>query len=155
MNWSIDFMNDSLMNGRKFRTFNVIDDYSREVLAVEISTSTPSEHVVRILDQVIDYRGKPKSIRMDNGPEFISKTFELWCKQNNIEPRYIQPGKPMQNGYVERFNGSYRRDVLDAYAFFELDEVRELTEKWMIDYNQNRPHESLNWKTPTEYAQQG
>lgn len=153
INWSIDFMQDSLMNGRKFRILNVIDDYNREGLTIEIGISLPSEHVIRILEQIIDYRGKPQRIRMDNGPEFISKTFELWCKQNHIEPLYIQPGRPMQNAFIERFNGSYRRDVLDAYAFFELDEVREITAKWLHDYNYNRPHESLNNLTPLEYAQ--
>jgi putative transposase len=148
--WSIDFMQDSLLTGRKFRTFNVMDDYNREALAVEIDTSLPSLRVIRTLEQIIDQRGKPQKIRMDNGPEFISKEFELWCNMHGIGLQYIQPGRPMQNGLIERFNGTYRRDILDAYVFDELSQVQQLTEEWLKDYNYNRPHESLDNKTPHE-----
>jgi putative transposase len=150
--WSIDFMQDSLLSGRKFRTFNVLDDYSRQALAVEIDTSLPSSRVIRTLEQIISERGKPQKIRMDNGPEFISKEFELWCKAECIQLQYIEPGKPMQNGYIERFNGTYRKEILDAYLFNELWQVRQLTQEWVYEYNTNRPHESLNNKTPNEQS---
>jgi putative transposase len=149
--WSIDFMSDSLVNGRKFRTLNVIDDFNREVLAIEVDTSISAKRVIRTLEQVIEWRGKPRNIRADNGPEFTSKDFELWCLSKDINIQFIQPGKPMQNGFIERFNGSYRKELLDAYVFFELSDVRELTNEWMQEYNTQRPHESLKNLTPIEW----
>ena len=149
--WSIDFMQDTLFNGRKFRTFNAIDDFNREILAIEIDTSLTSARVIRALSQVIELRGKPKRMRMDNGPEFISAAFELWCKGQDIQLQYIQPGKPMQNSLVERFNGTYRRDILNAYLFEDLDQVRTITEEYIEEYNQRRPHASLYNMTPKEY----
>lgn len=149
--WSIDFMQDTLLNGRKFRTFNAIDDFNREVVTLDIDTSLPAIRVIRALTQAIEYRGKPKKIRMDNGPEFVSKKFELWCKDQGITLQYIQPGKPMQNGLVERFNGTYRRDILDAYLFEDLWQVKALTEEFVEEYNNERPHESLGNMTPKEY----
>lgn len=149
--WSIDFMQDRLINGRKFRTFNVIDDFNREVLAIEIDTSLPSRRIIRVLKQIIEMRGKPQRIRMDNGPEFIAAVFEMFCKEEKIELLYIQPGKPMQNALIERFNGSYRRDILDAYLFEDLWQVKELTEEYIDEYNNRRPHQSLNNMTPKEY----
>ena len=151
--WSMDFMSDSLVNGRKFRTLNVMDDCSREALAIEVDTSISSKRVIRVLERIIQQRGKPQVIRVDNGPEYTSKEFELWAKDQQIEIRYIQPGRPMQNGYIERFNGSFRRAVLDAYVFFELYEVRQLTHSWIEEYNTCRPHESLSDATPQEWAQ--
>jgi putative transposase len=118
--WSMDFMSDSLVSGRKFRTLNVMDDCSREALAIEIDTSLSSKRVTRVLERIIEHRGKPRVIRVDNGPEYTSKDFELWAKDRQISIQYIQPGRPMQNGYIERFNGSYRRDVLDAYVFLSF-----------------------------------
>jgi putative transposase len=150
--WSIDFMSDSLACGRRFRTFNVIDDYNREVLAIDIATSIPAVHVTRILDQIVAWRGTPTQMRMDNGPEFISNELKLWCEKRQIEQLFIQPGKPTQNSLIERFNGSYRRDILDAYLFFELEEVRSLTHEWIEEYNLRRPHASLANKTPAELA---
>lgn len=149
--WSMDFMSDSLASGTRFRTLNVIDDCNREALAIEIASSISSKRVVRALEQLIDWRGKPAAIRVDNGPEFTSADFTCWCRENGISIRYTQPGKPMQNGFVERFNGSYRREVLDAYLFIELEEVRELTEQWMEEYNTRRPHEALGNLTPKEW----
>ena len=149
--WSIDFMQDRLLNGRKFRTFNVIDDFNREVLAIEIDTSLTSRRIIRVLTQIVEMRGKPQRIRMDNGPEFISTAFELWCKQEKIELLYIQPGRPMQNALIERFNGSYRRDILDAYLFEDLWQVKELTDEFIDEYNNRRPHQSLNNMTPKEF----
>ncbi len=149
--WSMDFMSDSMVGNRKFRTFNVMDDGSREVLAIEIDTSLSAKRVIRTLQQIIGYRGKPRMIRTDNGPEFTSKDFELWCTDNEIKLQFIQPGRPMQNGYIERFNRLYREAVLDAYLFFELNEVRILTAEWIEEYNNRRPHESLQNQTPNEW----
>ena len=149
--WSMDFMSDSLASGNRFRTLNVIDDCNREALAIEVATSISSKRVIRTLEQLIDWRGKPEAIRVDNGPEFTSADFTVWCREKEIHVQYIQPGKPMQNGYIERFNGSYRREVLDAYLFLELEEVRELTEQWVEEYNTRRPHEALGNLTPSEW----
>lgn len=117
----------------------------------KIATSITAKRVVRILEQLIDWRGKPVVIRVDNGPEFTSADFSSWRKKENITIQYIQPGKPMQNGYIERFNGSYRREILDAYLFFNLEEVRQLTESWMEEYNTQRPHEALGNLTPSQW----
>jgi putative transposase len=137
--------------GRKFRTFNVMDDCSREVLAIEVDTSLSSRRIIRTLERIIESRGKPKAIRTDNGPEFTSHDFEHWCRDNAILHQFIQPGKPMQNGYIERFNRLYREAILDAYLFFELDQVRQLTTEWMEEYNYRRPHEALDNLTPKEW----
>jgi putative transposase len=149
--WSMDFMSDSMVGNRKFRTFNVMDDCSREVLAIEVDTSLSSKRIIRTLDRVIENRGKPGTVRTDNGPEFTSKDFELWCKEKQIAIQFIQPGKPMQNGYIERFNRLYREAVLDAYLFFDLYQVRQLTDEWMEEYNYRRPHEALENMTPKEW----
>lgn len=151
--WSMDFMSDSMTGGRKFRTFNVMDDCSREALAIEIDTSLSAQRIVRVLDRIIQHRGKPASIRVDNGPEFTSSHFMSWCEANQIQINYTQPGRPMQNGFIERFNRLYREAVLDAYLFFELDQVRELTTEWLEEYNLRRPHESLQNLTPEEWKQ--
>lgn len=149
--WSMDFMQDSLVSGRKFRTFNVIDDFNREGLAIEVSTSFPGEQVVRVLQSLIQFHGKPNKIRSDNGPEFISDVVKKFMKENDIEHHFIQPGKPTQNAYIERFNRTFRTAVLNAYLFEDLSQVRVLAEKWINDYNDNHPHSSLNGLSPVEY----
>jgi len=149
--WSVDFMSDSLWNGRKIRLLNVIDDYNREILTIETDTSLPTQRVIRVLDRIGSYRGLPKMIRVDNGPEFISSKLDIWCKENDITLIFIQPGEPTQNAYIERFNGTFRRDVLNAYVFKSIKEVDDIVNEWMIDYNYNRPHKSLKNKTPMEY----
>ena len=149
--WSIDFMSDSLWHGRAFRTLNVIDDYNRRVLAIEADTSLPALRVIRVLERLKENKGLPEMIRVDNGPEFISAKLDIWCKENNIKLIFINPGKPTENGYVERFNGSFRRELLNAYVFRSISEVRALAEQWMQDYNYERPHKSLNYLTPIEY----
>lgn len=146
--WSIDYMSDSLWNGRKFRLINIIDDYKREALHMEIDTSIPSLRLIRILNQLKSYRGVPKAIRTDNGPEFISSNMYQWAKENNVELRFIQPGKPTQNSFVERFNRSVRDELLSANIFTSLSQAREKLDEWFIDYNYFRPHESLNNKPP-------
>ena len=146
--WSMDFMSDTLVNGRKFRTLNIIDDCNREALAIEIDTSLSARRVIRTLERVIDWRGRPQMIRVDNGPEYTSKDFEWWCGEQGIAIQFIQPGRPMQNGFIERFNGSYRKEILDAYVFFELNEVRALTSQWIEEYNTRRPHEGPGNATP-------
>ena len=149
--WSIDFMSDSLFCGRRFRTFNVVDDYNREALAIEVDLSLPSVRVVRVLERIVAWRGYPVKIRMDNGPEFISVTLADWADKNEIQLEFIEPGKPTQNSYVERFNRTYRTEVLNMYAFKRLSEVREITDNWIREYNEERPHDSLGDLTPREY----
>lgn len=149
--WSIDFMSDALWDGRKIRLLNIIDDYNREVLNIETDSSFPALKVIRCLEEICYMRGYPEKIRVDNGPEFISSKLDMWCKENKIQLIFIQPGSPTQNAYIERFNGTFRRDVLNAYVFKSLTEVREITEEWIKDYNFNRPHKSLKNKSPMEY----
>lgn len=153
--WSIDFMQDALVDGRKFRLLNIIDDFNRESLAIEADTSLPSLRVIRVLERLIAERGCPANIRCDNGPEFISHQLEQWCSHESrrINLQFIQPGKPMQNAYIERKNGSIRRELLNAYLFNSLAEVRILTEEWRLDYNTERPHKSLGYLSPLKYAQ--
>lgn len=151
--WSADFMSDALWDGRRFRTFNVVDDFNREALAVEIDLNLPALRVTRVLDRIAAWRGYPQKLRLDNGPELISIALADWAEQHHVELCFIQPGKPMQNGFIERFNGSYRRGVLDMYAFRTLSEVRERTERWLRDYNEDIPHDALNDLTPAEFRQ--
>ena len=149
--WSMDFMHDSLMNGRKFRVLNVIDDYNREILKIEPYFSINSDKVVKILERIILEKGKPAAIRVDNGPEFISSILHDWCLDKGIRLQFIQPGKPMQNGYIERFNKSFRQDVLDANLFENLTEVKIASDEFEEDYNHHRPHESLGNVSPVNY----
>lgn len=151
--WSVDFMNDSLWDGRRFRLLNVMDDYNREVLALEADVSLPAMRVIRVLEYLKEFRGLPQMIRVDNGPEFISSQLDQWCREHQITLSYIQPGKPMQNGYVERCNGSIRKELLNANVFYSLREVRDKIEEWLTDYNHDRPHESLGYRSPVELLQ--
>jgi len=148
--WSLDFMCDSLWDGKRYRLLNIIDDFNREALAIEADTSLPSQRVIRVLEKLLFVRGTPDMIRVDNGPEFISDRLDGWCKDHKIQLVFIQPGKPMQNGYIERLNGSLRRELLNAYVFRTIKEVRSQVGEWMADYNFYRPHDALNNKTPME-----
>ena len=150
--WAMDFMSDSLSDGRGFRTLNIIDQYNRKCLEIGISFSLPSRKVIEILERTIEEHGKPLGIRTDNGPEFTSYALQDWFAGNEIEWVKIQKGKPQENAIMERFNRTYREDVLDANIFFSLDHVYEVTKIWKDDYNGERPHEALKYCTPNEYA---
>jgi len=152
--WSLDFMSDALTNGRRIRTVNVIDDCNREALGILISFSLTSKRVTRWLDQIALSRGYPGRIRVDNGPENISHHFQNWAKSHGIFIQYIQPGKPAQNAYIERFNRSYREAVLDMYLFQNIHEVQNITNVWIKHYNEERPHESLNNQSPRSFINQ-
>jgi len=149
--WSLDFMSDSLTDGRSYRTLNVIDDFNRESLAIEVDHSLPSERVVRVLDRVAEERGYPRKLRSDNGPEFIANALAVWAETHGVELAPIQPGKPTQNAYVERFNRTFREEVLDVYAFGDLEEVRDESTRWQYVYNTERPHSALKRQTPRSY----
>jgi putative transposase len=151
LTWSMDFMEDRLENGRKVRVLNVIDDYNREALAIETEHSFTSNRVVEAIQQIIEWRGKPKEIRTDNGTEFIAKAFEGFCENSAIAHVKTQKGKPNQNAYIERFNRSYREDVLDANIFESIKQVRQESLDWMNDYNNNHPHGSLDDLSPVEF----
>ncbi len=141
-------MADALYDGRSFRTFNVLDEGNRESLAIDVGTSIPSARVIRVLDELIQLHGRPARVRVDNGPELTAEAFVEWCAAQRIAIGYIQPGKPDQNAFIERFNRSFREEVLDAYLFDSLDQVRELTEAWLETYNTERPHHSLGQVPP-------
>ena len=154
LQWSMDFMEDTLYCGRKFRTLNLFDEGTREALAIEVDTSLPAARVIRLLDQLAESRSLPKQIRVDNGPEFTSAKLQAWCEQHGVRLHFTQPGRPMQNGYVERFNGSFRREILDANIFGSLEEVRDLTHQWITCYNDERPHDALGNLPPSLFRLQ-
>jgi len=149
--WSADFMSDALHAGRRFRTFNVIDDFNREALHIEVDTSITGRRLIHVFERLRQERGLPNTLRVDNGPEFLSSDFVAWAEQTGMTIQYIQPGQPNQNAYVERFNKTFRNEVLDLYLFRNLGEVREATYWWMVEYNEQRPHDSLGDLTPLEY----
>ncbi|EGI4319961.1 transposase family protein, partial [Escherichia coli] len=149
--WSVDFMHDALTCGRCFRTFNVVDDYNREALVIEINLNLPAQRVIRVLMRIVANRGYSVMLRMANGPEFISLTLADWAETYSVKLEFIKPRKPTQNAFIERFNRTYRTEILDFYLFRTLNEVQEITEKWLSEYNCERPHESLNNMTPEEY----
>ena len=149
--WGMDFMGDSLYGGRRFRTLNVLDEGVREALDIVIDTSIPATRVVRTLEDLVAWRGVPEAIRCDNGPEFTAQAFTDWCASRGIEVRYIQKGKPNQNAYVERFNRTYRGEVLNAYLFESLDDVRRITGRWVREYNEQRPHDALGKVPPSVF----
>ncbi|GAA0516883.1 hypothetical protein GCM10009414_28120 [Tatumella terrea] len=146
--WSIDFMHDALVCGRRFRTFNVADDFNREALAIEIDLNIPAQRVMRVLDRIVAHRGYPLKIRMDNRPEPVSQALAQWAEEHGVQLEFIKPGKPTQNAFIERFNRKYRAEILDFYLFRTLNEAREITERWLMEENSEYPHESLNKLTP-------
>jgi putative transposase len=151
LHWSMDFMQDNFSDGKKFRTLNVIDDFNREALAIIPSKSISSNRVIMELEQLIEWRGKPERIRVDNGPEFIAHVIQSWCESNGIELKYIQPGKPAQNGYIERFNRTFREEILSMQLFQNLEQVAEMANRWIYEYNHFRPHSSLNNLSPRTF----
>jgi putative transposase len=151
LTWSMDFVHDGLFQGKSFRSFNVIDDFNREVLTISIDTSLTSLRVIRELNKLLEWRGKPERLRVDNGPEFIAQAMEDWCNDRGIELSFIQKGKPHQNGFIERFNRTFRDEVLDVFAFDNLNQARLFTRAWMWVYNNERPHSSLGYLTPTQF----
>ena len=149
--WSMDFMSDAVMCGRRFRAFNVVDDFNRESLAIEVDLNLPAPRVIRVFDRIASQRGYPERVRMDNGPEFFSVALAGWAEDHDVQLEFIQPGRPMQNSYIERFNRTYRDEVLDLYLFRSLSEVRDITSYWMTKYNEERPHDALQDMAPVEY----
>ena len=152
LTWSLDFMSDSLFNGRTIRTLNIIDDHNRDVLWIEVDTSLPAERVVRVLENLLLWRSATKQIRMNNGPEFISKRLENWAKENRLNYSTFSPASLHRMHNIERFNRTFREDVLDAYLFDNLDKVRLIAKHWLEDYNTIRPHEVLQGLSPRQYA---
>lgn len=148
--WSMDFMHHKLTDGRSFRLLNVIDDHNREGLAIEVDFSLPAVRVIRTLNQIIEWRGKPKVIRSDNGPEYISDLLAAWSEKQGITLDFIQPGNPQQNAYVERYNRTVRYDWLEQYLWTEIDEVQDYATKWLWTYNHERPNMGLGGITPMQ-----
>lgn len=150
--WAIDFMSDALVSGRKIRTLNIIDHYSRMCLSIVVAHNFPANRVIDYLQRVIDKFGKPQRIRTDNGPEFISKRFQNWLRVNGVEWSKIPGGRPDQNSIIERFNRSFREEILDAHVFKAVEDAQYRTDEWVNEYNNEWDHESLNYKTPAAYA---
>jgi putative transposase len=150
--WAIDFVADGLATGRGLRMLTVVDSFTRECPAIEVDTGLSSGRVTRVLDWIISQRGKPEVIRCDNGPEFTSRRFIVWCEERQIALLHIQPGKPMQNGHIESFNGRFRDECLNHNWFTTLADAKEKIERWRMEYNEERPHSSLAYRTPEEFA---
>ena len=148
--WSIDFMSDSLADGRSFRTFNVLDDYNREGLGIEVDQSLPSARVIRALEHIIEWRGAPSAIRCDNGPEYLAQTLVDWANERQITLMYIQPGKPTQNAYIERFNRTVRHEWLDMHLFESIEHAQSLATAWLWTYNNERPNSAIGGIPPRQ-----
>lgn len=146
--WSMDFMADRLADGRAFRLLNVLDDFNREGLGIEVDFSLPAERVIRSLNQIIEWRGQPESIRVDNGPEYISGTLLRWAERRNITIRHIQPGKPQQNAYIERYNRTVRHEWLDQTIIESIEEAQTHATQWLWTYNNDRPNMGIGGITP-------
>jgi putative transposase len=150
--WSMDFQHDVLATGQRFRTLNIVDDFSRECPAIEVDTSLPGVRVVRVLERLGESRGLPREIVVDNGPEMIGKALDEWAYRNGVRLHFIDPGKPVQNAFIESFNGKFRDECLNENWFLDLADAREIIEAWRIDYNTGRPHSALDYATPEEFA---
>jgi len=146
--WSMDFMSDQLASGKTFRTFNVVDDYNREGLGIEVDVSLPSARVIRSLEQIMEWRGKPSVLRCDNGPESLNQALVDWANKHSITLMYIQPGKPTQNAYIERFNRTARHEWLDMHLFESIDQAQILATQWLWLYNNERPHSAIGGVPP-------
>jgi len=150
----MDFMSDQLYDGRRIRLLTIVDNHTRESLAIHVGQRIRGSEVVEILQGVVAKHGRPQTIRVDNGPEFISKDVDLWAYWNQVQLDFSRPGKPTDNAYIESFNARFRQECLNEHWFLSLDDVREKVEDWSRDYNENRPHGALNNLTPVEYAKQ-
>jgi putative transposase len=151
--WSMDFVADSLVTGRRFRALTIVDDFSRECPAIEVDTSLGGARVVQVLERLAELRGLPEMITVDNGPEFTSRALDEWAYRRGLKLNYIRPGKPIENAYVESFNGRLRDECLNENWFLSLKHAREIIETWRKDYNEARPHGSLEGLTPQEYLE--
>jgi putative transposase len=151
--WSMDFVQDALADGRKIRVLNVVDDFTRECLAVEVDSSLGGQRVVRVMERIVALRGKPERLLTDNGPEFSGKALDAWTYATGVQHEFIEPGKPIQNARVESFNGRMRDECLNEHWFMTMKHAREIVEAWREDYNNFRPHGSLKNMTPTEFAE--
>lgn len=151
--WAMDFIQDSIAGGRKFRTLSVVDTYSRECLTVETDTSLPGHRAVRVLERLGELKGLPESIRVDNGPEFISKALNEWAYRKGVKLDFIRPGKPVENAYVESFHSRFRDECLNEHYFLGLQEAKDVIEMWRLEYNGFRPHSALNYQTPKEFLE--
>lgn len=152
--WSMDFVADTLFDGRRLRTLPIVDNYTSECLAIDVGQSLKGEDVVRVLEQLRHSRGLPKSIKVDNGSEFISKAMDRWAYENGVELDFSRPGKPTDNAKVESFNGRFREECLNEHGFLSLDDAKGKIEAWRRYYNEERPHSALDWMTPSEFARQ-
>ncbi len=152
--WSVDFIHDSLRDGRRFRALTMVDDFSRECPAITVDTSISGRRVTRVLEELAELNGLPQVIVMDNGPEFTSKAMLCWAQQRGVKLHFIDPGKPTQNAYIESFNGKFRDECLNGHWFNNLQEARRIIEEWRRDYNQARPHSSLGYLAPETFRQQ-
>ena len=150
--WAMDFLADTLAFGRTFRMLTIVDEHTRECLAIEADTSLPGLRVIRMLEQLALTRGLPEEIHVDHGPEFVSRALRAWCEERRVLLRYIEPGRPMQNGPIESFNGRFRDECLNANWFLSLPRARVAIESWRQDYNEVRPHSALRYQTPNEFA---
>ena len=146
--WSMDFMHDALSDGRSFRTFNVIDDFNREGLGIEVDLSLPAARIIRVLERIIEWRGRPQALRLDNGPEHLSQIFRQWAEDRGIQLRFIQPGKPAQNAYIERFNRTVRHEWLNLTIFESIAHAQETATRWLWHYNAQRPNTAIGGITP-------
>jgi putative transposase len=150
--WSMDFVSDTLSNGRRFRCLTIIDEFSRECLAIHVAHSIPAVRVIDVLERLREKRGLPEIIMTDNGSEFTSRAFDAWAYARGVRIDYIQPGKPVQNCFIESFNGTLRDECLNLHWFLSLEDAKQEIETWRVDYNQERPHSSLGRLTPAEFA---
>ena len=144
---------DSLADGRRVRCLNIVDDYTKECLAIEVDTSHPGKRVMAVLERLAESRGLPVSITVDNGPEFAGKTMDAWAYETGVKLSFIRPGKPIENAYIESFNGKFRDECLNEHWWLSMSHARQTIEAWRIDYNTERPHSSLGWLTPKQFAE--
>ena len=150
--WSMDFVSDGFVGGRRLRCLNIVDDFTKECLAIEVDTSLPGRRVASVLERLAESRGLPQSVTVDNGPEFVSKALDEWAYRNQLKLRFIEPGKPQQNAYIESFNGKFRDECLNEHWFLSMHHARQVIAAWRQEYNDERPHSSLGYLTPNRFA---